>query len=74
MTARTVPGGTFAVFVHRGPISTFHETVGAVWQRWLPESGLKPTGQPDFELYDSRFKAEAEDSEFEMWIPVHAPK
>lgn len=70
MVAFTVPGGTFAVFVHRGPISAFGATVQALWQRWLPASGLKPTGAPDFELYDARYKGEAPDSVVEIWVPV----
>ena len=72
MVAFTVPGGPFAVFVHRGPISKFGDTVQALWRRWLPASGLKPTGAPDFEVYDARFKGEEPDSEVEIWVPVVA--
>lgn len=73
MSATTVPGGTFAVFTHKGPISGFSKTVHAIWRDWLPASGLKPTGAPDFELYDERFKMEAPDSEVDVYVPVARP-
>ena len=55
MVRVAVPGGRFAVFTHRGPISTFGETIAEIWLRAIPAAGLKPTGAPDFELYDERF-------------------
>jgi len=68
-----VPGGTFAVFTHHGPISEFPQTVMRIWREWLPASGLKPTGAPDVEIYDARFKMNAPDSECDYCVPV-APR
>jgi AraC family transcriptional regulator len=70
MRGFTVPAGTFAVFVHRGPISKFADTLHKIWGEWIPAAGLRPTGAPDFERYDDRFRGGAEDSEFEVWVPI----
>jgi AraC family transcriptional regulator len=73
MVAFTVPGGTFAVFEHRGPIAEFGRTVEKLWREWLPASGLKPTGAPDFESYDERFHPTDASSVVEIFVPVAAP-
>lgn len=73
MVGLTVPGGTFAVFTHKGPITSFSNTVQAIWKEWLPASGLKPTGAPDYELYDKRFRMESPDSEVDVYVPVARP-
>ncbi|MCE9634322.1 MAG: GyrI-like domain-containing protein [Planctomycetes bacterium] len=70
MIGFTVPGGTFAVFTHRGPISEFGATIQAVWGGGLAAAGLTPTGAPDFELYDERFCGGGEGSVVEIFIPV----
>jgi effector-binding domain-containing protein len=41
----TVPGGTFASTVHRGPYSTMGETYGAL-QAWMEANGRQPAGPP----------------------------
>jgi AraC family transcriptional regulator len=70
MVAFTVPAGRYAVFTHRGPIADFHLTVRKIWKEWLPASGLEPTGAPDVEVYDERFKLHEADSECDMLVPV----
>lgn len=71
MVALTVPGGTFAVFTHRGPIGDIGATIQSAWGNGLAAAGLTPTGAPDFELYDERFRGGGEDSVVEIWIPVN---
>lgn len=73
MVGFTVPGGTFAVFTHRGPVSQLADSVRTVWRELLPAEGLKPTGAPDFELYDERFRGEEPDCEVDIYVPVVAP-
>ena len=68
MVRVAVPGGRFAVFTHRGPISTFGTTLEEIWLRAIPAAGLTPSGAPDFELYDERFDSPS--GEFEVWVPV----
>lgn len=72
LAGTTVPAGTYAVFTHRGPIGGIVATVRKVWGEWIPAAGLRPTGAPEFELYDERFRGEEPDSQVEIWIPVAA--
>ena len=68
MISRTVPAGTFVVFVHRGPIRKIAETVTDIYRRWLPQSGYEQAQVADVEFYDQRFHPDREDSEMEYWI------
>lgn len=70
MTSRTVPAGTFAVFIHRGPIQGIRETVSAIYRDWLPQSSYEHSEIADVELYDHRFCVDSPDSEMEYWISV----
>jgi AraC family transcriptional regulator len=70
MVSRTIPAGTFAVFVHRGPIKGIRDTVQKIYRVWLPQSGYEHAEIADVELYDHRFCLESADSEMEYWISV----
>lgn len=70
MSSRTIPAGTFAVFIHRGPIYKIADTCREIYRVWLPQSGYQHTGIADIELYDHRFCPDGEDSEMEYWISV----
>jgi AraC family transcriptional regulator len=72
MVGFTVPAGTYAVFTHRGHITGIGATTQRVWREWMPAAGLKPTGAPDFELYDERFCMDAPGSEVDIYVPVVA--
>ena len=67
---REIPAGTYAVFTHRGPISTLHETVRYIWGTWARRTSLVLRSAPDFELYGPRFRGESPDSELDIYIPV----
>ena len=47
-TAR-IPAATYAVFVHRGHISTIRNTLHKIWDHYLPQSGLRLADSPEFE-------------------------
>jgi AraC family transcriptional regulator len=70
MVSRTVPAGTYAVFLHRGPIPRIADTVREIYRVWLPQSGYKHADMADIELYDSRFDCESDASEMEYWISI----
>jgi AraC family transcriptional regulator len=70
LVARTVAAGTFAVFIHRGPIQGIGETVREIYRIWLPQSGYRHAGIADVELYDERFHCDRETSEMEYWVSV----
>jgi AraC family transcriptional regulator len=70
MMARPVPAGTYAVFLHRGPIQKIRDTVTEIYRDWLPQSGYVQSAAPDVELYDHRFHLDRDDSEMEYWVGV----
>ncbi len=69
MVGETVPGGTFAVFTHTGPVDTLNETYDLIYGTWLPAAGIETDTFYDFERYDLRFN-NSETSIMEIWIPI----
>ncbi len=66
-----IPPQTYAVFIHRGHISTIRETMKAIWSQYLPQSGLTPTDAPEFERYDiRRFDPRTGNGEVDIFIPI----
>lgn len=72
MTSRTIPAGTFAVFLHRGPITRIADTCRWIYRVWLPQSQWEHSQIADVEVYGERFNCESETSEMEYWISVRA--
>lgn len=72
MSSRTIPAGTFAVFIHRGPIQNIADTCREIYRVWLPQSGYEHAGIADIEVYDHRFCPDGDDSEMEYWISVRS--
>lgn len=67
-----IPGGTYAVFTHKGHLNQFEKTVEYVWKIWVPKNASRLADGPDFELYDDRFSPETMSGEIEIWVPVKA--
>lgn len=65
-----IPERRYAVFTHRGPVSTLRSTVHTLWNSYLPKAGLEVADAPDFERYDDRFDPGNGSGEVEIWIPV----
>lgn len=71
LTGIRVPAQRYAVFAHRGHITTILSTVRAVWRDWLPASGHAAGNFPDLiERYDERFDARTGSGGFELWLPL----
>ena len=62
----------YAVFHHRGHISTIRVTWHTVWNEWLPQSGLEVADAPDFERYDQHFDPASGIGGVEIWLPLKA--
>jgi AraC family transcriptional regulator len=60
----------YVVFRHTEHISTIRRTVGAIWNQWLPQSGLKVADAPSFERYDEKFDPSTGNGGLEFWVPV----
>lgn len=71
MVTRTIPAGEYAVFTHKGLLSKLDHTMNYIYGSWLPKSGRKLREAPDLELYDQRFSANSEQSEFDIYIPLY---
>jgi len=69
MEAFTLPGGTYAVFVHKGS-STDTRTFQYILSTWLPGSDYDLDNRPHFEVLGSKYKNNDPGSEEEIWIPV----
>jgi AraC family transcriptional regulator len=65
-----IPAQTYAVFSHRGHVSTIRSTMNAIWRKWLPESGLKVIDAPDFERYGEDFDPATGSGTIEIVIAI----
>ncbi|MDH4652790.1 MULTISPECIES: AraC family transcriptional regulator [unclassified Pseudomonas] len=69
-THQRLPARRYAVFRHQGHISSIHETFAAIFQRWLPQSGLQAADAPEFEYYSADFDPMAGTGWVEIWVPI----
>jgi AraC family transcriptional regulator len=70
METLTIPGGRYAVFVHKGPASTGSKTYEYIFRTWLPNSDFLVDNRPHFALMGQKYKHEDPNSEEEIWIPI----
>ncbi|MBS1493373.1 MAG: AraC family transcriptional regulator [Bacteroidetes bacterium] len=67
-----IPDNKYAVFTHKGSIANFPQTVAFVYGKWVKDpDNKKKFDAPDFELYDERFKGDADDSECDLYVAVN---
>jgi AraC family transcriptional regulator len=71
----TVPAQDYAVFVHRGHVSRLRDSLDAIWQEQLPESGLQVSAASAdspvfFERYAERFDPRTATGDVDIWIPI----
>jgi len=55
-----------------GPVAGIYQTWQAIWEQWIPTSGLKPVHAPEIERYDHRYQRASRDGIVEIWTPVTA--
>jgi AraC family transcriptional regulator len=68
---QTLPGGRYAVFLHRGPYEQFQKTYDAIYGDWLPRSGEQLRDEACFEVYlNSPDSAPPAELRTEIWIPL----
>jgi AraC family transcriptional regulator len=71
-TTIRLPPRRYAVFTHRGHVSSIPATMKAIWGEWLPASGHKFADAPFFERYDGRFNPRTGEGEVELWLPLES--
>lgn len=69
---QTIAGGRYAVFLHKGPYSTFNKTYDYIMAAWYPESGKKFRDLPCFERYLNRDprRTKPENLRTEIYVPI----
>jgi len=68
---KTLRGGKYAVFTHRGAIATFQKTYDYIWGSWVLSTKESLDNSEDFEIYDERFMgANNSESQIDIYIPV----
>lgn len=66
-----IPGGLYAVFIHKGPAHTFHKTSQYIYMHWLPDSDYRLDNRPHFEIMTEEYLGpDHPDSEEEVWVPI----
>jgi len=70
MISRIIPEQMYAVFRHKGSISSLPETLKYIWGSWLPKSNYEYVEKPDFELYSPGIQPEDPDHIISLCIPV----
>ncbi len=68
---KTIEGGKYAVFLHKGPYSGFQELYDYIYGVWLPDINYELRELPCFEKYlNSPDKTKPENLKTEVYIPV----
>ena len=69
--ARTIEGGTYAVFLHKGSYETLHETFEQVGD-WIVTNGIAVRDVPKFEKYLNRDpkRTQPENLRTEIYLPI----
>jgi AraC family transcriptional regulator len=71
----SLPAHRYAIFAHHEHVSKLGETIGVIWNKWLPGSGVElvsdPKGTPAlFERYGEGFNPQEGKGDVEVWVPV----
>jgi AraC family transcriptional regulator len=70
METITIPGGQYAIFLHKGPASEGPVTYQHIFGSWLPTSAYTLDSRPHFSILGEKYKHHDPASEEEIWIPV----
>ncbi|EQA35780.1 GyrI-like small molecule binding domain protein [Leptospira inadai serovar Lyme str. 10] len=65
-----IPAQRYAVFSHKDHIAGIRASFAAIWNKLLPESGVKAVEGPNFERYGSEFNPKTGLGGLEIWIPI----
>lgn len=68
---KEIPGGRYAVFLHRGPYSGLSAVYDGIYAQWLPGSGCRLRTSPGLERYlNDPEHTSPEDLLTEIYVPV----
>lgn len=69
-----IPKGLYAVFIHKGPASTFSNTLQYIFTTWIPNSNYDLRDAPHFEILENHYNPEDPLAEEAVWIPIQERK
>lgn len=70
METLIIPGGLYAVFLHRGTAAEAVRTYRQIYGDWLPNSDFLLDDRPHFAVMGEKYKNDDPNSEEEIWIPI----
>ena len=70
MVKGTVPAGKYAEFIHRGPISSFSETVDYIHNTWMPKAGYAGHDCSQIEVMPKGANVDSDDFEMKVLVPL----
>ena len=70
MKTYTLEGGLYAVFSHKGPASTFPQSMQYIFSSWLPQSSYELDNREHFEVLPQGYSPVDPNATEENWIPI----
>jgi AraC family transcriptional regulator len=70
LTTLEIPSRTYAVFEHRGHVSTIYATYTAIWNDALPATGRTLAESPVLERHNPTFDTRTGEGGLTLWIPL----
>ena len=71
LVRKTLSGGRYALFTHRGALSGLQKTYQYIYGTWLPSAAAELDDREDFEAYERRvISPESPDNEVKIYIPI----
>ena len=67
-----IPPRLYAVFEHRGHVSTIYETYRGIWSEAMPASGRTVADAPVIERHNPTFNPRTGEGGLTLWIPLAA--
>jgi AraC family transcriptional regulator len=65
-----IPPHRYAIFEHRGHVSTIQQTYAAIWDEWLPTHQLASADAPGIERHKDTFDPRTGNGGVDIWIPI----
>ena len=60
------------MFTHKGPASTFFNTLGYIFTVWLPKSEYESDSREQFETLQEGYDPLIPGAQEDVWIPIKA--
>ena len=71
VSAKTLPGGPYAVFTHTGPAAALSRTYDYIWGSWVLTTEASLDNREDFEVYAPHYPGpDSPEGRIEVYVPV----